>query len=1139
MALQFVLGNSGVGKSYAIYQKTIEESRQFPNRNYLVLVPEQFTMQTQKQLVDLHPAKAIMNIDVLSFARLAYRIFGEVGIESWPVLEETGKSFVLQKIAQEKKKELNILGGNMKKPGYINEMKSMISELMQYRVAPADITKMIAIAKDKPMLQNKLTDLQTIFGGFVNYLQNKNITPEEVLEVASGLINQSALLKNSTIVLDGFTGFTPVQYRLIEELMKHSVQIYITATIDKKENLHTQTSYHNLFHMSREMMDKLRDLANENSITIDKPMWIDGNDKGRLAASPALHFLEQNLFRRRPSQYNQEQDEIHITAMENPFTESEMIATQIRQLIKKEGFRYKDIAIMTGDLETYKELLAPILGREEIPFFADETHSVLMNPFVEYLRSAMDMVVSGMSYESVFRYLRSGMTNVSETDIDILENYVIALGIRGKNKWNETWVRNYRGMDKSQLMLINEIREQFLAEAQEFIDGFSTKGQTVRERTKALYSFILKSEIQAKLKQQEAFFEKHNNGALVKEYAQIYGIIMELLDKLVEVLGDEKISMLDYQQLLEAGFGEAKVGIIPPSADQLVIGDVKRTRLGDIKALFFVGINEGTIPQKSDKGGVLSQLERDFLKGSDVPLSPSAREDIYIQRFYLYQNLTKPAKYLYLSYSLANVVGEGIQAAYLIPTIEKMYPQTKVLEVKANQFDLGRIDSAAQGCAVLPSLLRNLVAGEDDENALQLLTWFMKNDKYHAKVKRLLMAAFYENRADVITKKVAKALYGSTLENSATRLEKFSACTFAHFLEYGLGISERVRYGFDNMDMGNVMHNTLEKFAQRLQNENLDLRNIEDAKRDSFIESSVDEIMVDYGNTIASSSARNKYMVTRIKRIMRRTAWALQEQARSGDFKSSGIEISFAMENQLEAINFTLSEDATMRLKGRIDRVDICETDDKVYVKVIDYKSGNKSLDLIEAYHGLQLQLVVYLNAALEIERKKHTEKFVKPAGIFYYNISDPLISGNGSEDSEQLRNEILKDLRMNGLVSSDDDAVRHLDNTLNIEDNRSSKVIPVTLNKSGSYAKTSKIASEEKFALLSEYVNEKVSEIGERIMAGEVAINPYELGNKHACTYCEYRSICEFDERIKGCNTRRLAQFDEEIIWQKMNKEI
>lgn len=1138
MPLQFILGSSGAGKSHTIYQKIIDESRQFSNRNYIVLVPEQFTMQTQKQLVEMHPAHAIMNIDVLSFARLAYRIFDEVGTKSVPVLEETGKSFVLQKIAQEKKKELKVCGNNMKKPGYISEMKSMISELMQYRIAPVDMDKMIATAEAKPMLKYKLEDVQVIFAGFADYLKGRNITPEEVLEVASIAIPQSEILKNSTIIMDGFTGFTPVQYRLIQALLKSCPKIYVTATIDNREDPFRKDSYHQLFHMSREMIGKLIRLTEEVGTSCDEPIKVSNPNKDRFAKSPALRFLEQNLFRQRPATYEAQQNEISITAAENPAAEAAVVVSQIRRLIKEEGLRYKDIAIITGDLEKYRELLTPFLQSESIPFFADETHSVLMNPFVEFLRSAIDMTVSSLSYESVFRYLRSGMSNVTIADIDMLENYVIALGIRGKAKWSETWVRTYRGMNKAKLLYVNEIREQFLAEISDFLEDFCGRDKTTKERTESLYQFIVKNNIQDKLGEREQYFQTIGEDTLVKEYAQIYGIIMNLLDKLVEVLGTEKISMADYQQLLEAGFGEARVGIIPPSADQLVIGDVKRTRLADIKALFFMGVNEGVIPQKSSKGAVLSEMEREFLKDADVELSPGVREDIYIQRFYLYQNITKPSRHLCLSYAQATSSGEGNVPAYLISLLTKMFTQLEIKEKNLRQPAIDDIDSVARGLDALPNILRSIVAGNQNEEDMQLLRWFLGNDKYRETTKKLLVAAFYESQTDGISAGVARALYGDVIENSATRLEKFSACAFAHFLQYGLCLSKRVEYEFNSMDMGTVMHGALERFTLKLNKENLDLRNVPDEKRDETMCSCVDEVMMDYGNDYINSNARNKYLVARVKRIMQRTAWALQEQARKGDFVPGGVEVSFAMEDGLTSTNIALTNDSMMRLKGRIDRVDVCEDDDKVYVKIIDYKSGNKSLDLIELYHGLQLQLVVYLNAALEIEQKKHVDKPVEPAGIFYYNIGDPLVTVNADDDDAGIKNKILEELRMNGLASTYAKAIEHLDHTLDQGSNNKSKVCAVSLTKDGNYVATSKVINKEQFTAMAEYVSDKVVEIGQQIMAGKVDINPYELKSKNACTYCEYYSICSFDERLNGCHYRQLSSMSEKELWQKISKE-
>jgi len=1136
MSLQFILGSSQVDKSRALYQKIIAESQQYPTNDYLVIVPEQFTMQTQKQLVDMHPARTIMNIDVLSFARLAYRVFEEVGENCPPLLEETGKSFVLQRVVQEKKRELGILGKNMKKAGYIAEMKSMISEFMQYQIAPNDVERLIEKAQGKQMLCHKLKDIKTIYGGFTDYLKDRNITQEEVLEVLSGLIEQSAKVSSSTIILDGFTGFTPVQYQLLRKLLRTCPKVYLNVTLDERLEGAKHNSYHHLFSMSEEMKRSFTAMAHAENVEVEQDIWIDEAKGSRLEIGKALYHLEKNLFRYPFEKYEKEQEEIHIAEAENPSREVENVVEKIHRLVKTRGLRYREIAIMTGDLSGYGEQLVPILKRENIPYFLDQTHSILMNPFVEYLRAVMDMAVSNLSYESVFRYLRSGMSDVATEDIDMLENYVIALGIRGKSRWQESWTRTYRGMDKAKITEINSVREQLLAEVIEFVESFSEKNVTVRKRTESLYEFIVKSQVQEKLKVYEDYFAQEGEAAIVKEYAQIYGIIMNLLDKLVEVLGEEKISRADYQQILETGFAESKVGIIPPSADRIIIGDIERTRLSDIKVLFFVGVNDGIIPQTAGKGGILSENERNFLKENEEPLSPSARENMYIQRFYLYQNMTKPSQDLYLSYSKSSLSGTSNTPAYLIFMICKLFPTIKIEEIGDRPL-IETIESLRQGIDVLADVVRNIAAGDDSEKALQLFQWFFNNPTYKETASRLLQAAFYQNPDDVIEESIARALYGDVLKNSATRLELFSACAFAHFLEYGLGIRARSQYEFNAMDMGNVMHETLEIFAKRLEQEQKDLENISDEYRDNIIENCVDDVMTDYGNTIIDSSARNKYMANRVKRIMRRTVWALQEQVKCGDFKPGGIEISFAMNEDLAAVKFDLSKEATMQLRGRIDRVDVCETADKVYVKIIDYKSGNKSLDLVELYHGLQLQLVVYLNAAMELEQKKHSDKEVKPAGIFYYNIKDPMVDGNGSEDDAVLRSEILKDLKMNGLVLAEPEVIEHLDKAL-ANGNKESFAIPVKYSKDGNFARGSSVIDGEKFKILSKYVNDKIQSIGERIISGEATINPYELNKKNACTYCDYKVVCGFDERICGYEYRRLSQFEEESLWQQMDGE-
>jgi ATP-dependent helicase/nuclease subunit B len=1131
MSLQFVLGNSGAGKSHRLFQHIIQQAMENPTRNYLVIVPEQFTMQTQKELVALSPNHGIMNIDILSFQRLAYRVLAEVGGEKRPILEEIGKTLVIQKIVQEQEKKLEVLGASLKKTGTVSEMKSLVSELMQYDIDSEKLADMIDKSEEKPLLHYKLKDIEVIYKGFVEYLGERYLTGEEVLDVLSERISDSRLMKNCEVVLDGFTGLTPVQNKLMRKILTLSEKVWVTVTLSEAAGKENLKSPQHLFHMSALMMERFAEIAKEERVEVLEDIWIRPSKKSRFAHAPALNYLEQHLFRYGNHHYEEEQDEIEIFTAVNPKAEVQEIARRIRQLVRTKGYQYRDFAVITGDLAVYGSYARQVMDKCEIPCFVDEKHSILMNPFVEYLRAALNMLTEQFSYESVFRYLRCGLSSVSGIEIDMLENYCVAVGVRGWKQWSEHWVRRYRGMEEGSIETLNEIKNRFIAQTGEFAEKMRQREQTVEERTRILYAFICEGRIQEKLHEKELFFESQGEQALAKEYAQIYGIIMSLLDKLVQILGSEKISLEDYQQLLEAGFLEARVGIIPPTADQVLVGDMERTRLKDIRVLFFAGVNDTVIPKRKENGGLLSDLDREYLGERKIELAPTSREAMYIQKFYLYLNITKPDTRLVLSYAKSSGQGQAQGPAYLISMICRLFPDIRVQESGEN--GIWMAEQASQAADVLLAGLSRAQEEEPDEEWKQLLQWFLNSPAWQEKCRRWMNSAFMKNPVDKLGNSVARALYGTTLDNSATQLERFCACAFAHFLQYGLEISERPEYEFRPVDMGNVVHQALEQFAKNLKKHRLSWRNLTREQREQLIDESVEEMIHDYGNTILESSARNRYMITRVKRILRRTVWALQEQLKVGKYEPGSFEISFAMEDHLEAIHFDLSEDEKLRLRGRIDRLDTYEEGDKVYVKVIDYKSGNTSMDLIALYHGLQLQLVVYMNAALEIEQREHPESQVEPAGIFYYHVKDPLLEGSPDEDEEAISRKILQELKVNGLVRSEKKIISDMDETL--ENGKKSLVIPVAYNKDGSLSRYSQTAGLEDFRSLSGYVNRKIEEIGKRIMAGEAQTDPYKLRKRTACDFCTFRSICGFDEKIPGYYYRNLPLFDNEKVWAEM----
>ena len=1106
MSLQFIIGNSGTGKSFTAYQKVIREAIDHPEKMFYVIVPEQFTMQTQKILVEMHPQKGILNIDVLSFERLAYRIFEEVGGDTRKVLEETGKNMILQKMVQMNQKKLTYLKNQMKKSGYLDEVKSLISEFMQYEVHEEELDKMIEDASDKPLLQMKLKDVAVLYQAFRDYLSDHFMTAEEVLEVLAKEIPFSKKLKGSTVVLDGYTGFTPVQHTVIRELLQVCERVSVTVTMDVREQLLAKGKPHELFYMSHKMIRSLSEFTKD----MEEPIWIKPGSESRFAAAPALNFLEQNLFRYHRKTYEKEQDEVQIFQAGNPEREMEETARRISRLIREKEYRYGQIAVITGNLEEYGSIARHVFEDAGISFFVDEKHSVLMNPFVEYLRAALEMVVQGFSYESVFRYLRCGMSDLSRGEVDILENYVIALGIRGFRKWKEPWVRIYRGMDPAAIMEINEIRERFVEEIQELAEGFSGKKKTIGEYSRYLYDFIVKSHVQEKLKQQELTFKEQGDRAMEKEYAQIYGIVMELLDKMVSILGEETVAPEEFRQLLETGMTQAKVALIPPGVDQVLIGDMERTRLKDIRALFFVGVNEGCIPKNTESGGILTEMDRDFLGGQGIELAPGPKELMNMQRFYLYLNLTKPCEKLSLSYSQSNGKGEAVGPAFLIRTIQMLFPKIRTERAEEPEDELELLETPNTSIGYL---LENLTDEEKrKENPLfaELYSWYLNSPKYRTVAEKLTDAAFLHKPVDQISKSVAKALYGEISPNGATRLERFSACAFAHFLKYGLEVTERAEYEFRAMDMGNIIHQALEDFAKELRDKQMEWSELKDDERDAIADACLNKVAADYGNTILQSSARNHYMIERTRRILRRTVWALQEQLKNGKFRPEGFEVSIG--------------------GGRIDRLDVMKEDNKVYVKIIDYKTGNTSFDLVSIYYGLQMQLVVYMDAAMQAEQRKHPDCQIRPAGIFYYNLKDPMLQKEMEEDLDELDPEIFKKLKMNGLVMEDRDVIESLD--------RTTISLPLSYTTKGALRKGSSVASETEFELLDAYVKKKITDIRESILDGNAEVSPYEMGNRNACTYCPYQGTCGFDRKIPGYEFRRLKQFADEEIWKAFAKE-
>ena len=997
--------------------------------------------------------------------------------------------------------------------------------------------KLITSAQKRGALAMKLKDLKTLYRGFQDYIRDHFITTEETLDVLRRSLSKSKILKGSVVVFDGFTGFTPIQNRLIQELMRVCAETIVTVTIGVGEDPYKMDGEQKLFHLSKKTVADLEKLAAEAEVERGEDLFVKGGPN-RFAKAPALHYLEQNLFRYQYEPYAGEQQEIHMFEALSPREEVHQTALYIRHLIREQGMTYRDIAVVIGDLEGYASYVETEFGQLEIPCFLDRTRGIVLNPMIEYIKSALQLYIKDFSYDTVFHFLRSGMADISREEIDELENYVIRTGARGYRTYSRLFTRrteelqeNAEGSEQAEektMERLNRIRQQFMDAVEILHMGSQEKAG---DYVSHLYDFLEQNQVQQKLLNYQQQFEKEGDLSRAREYAQIYRLVMDLLDQVYELLGEEEISRQEFADILEAGFGEITVGTIPQNVDRIVVGDMERTRLKQVKVLFFLGVNDGNIPKNASKGGIISDMDREFLIESGTEMAPSPRQQMYIQRLYLYLNMTKPSEQLYLSYAKVNSEGKGIRPSYLIDTVRKLFPAMSV-EYPQNRSRLEQIEGKQEGARYLAEELREYVEGTLPEEERQDFYLMYRAYEADAAGRDLLTrAAFRRYRESGLSRIVARALYGQQLENSVSRLETYAACACRHFLQYGLSLQEREEFGFEASDMGTVYHAVLENFAGKLAESNLTWWDFTEDFAAKAVKESVEAYAATYGETVLYSSARNEYAITRMSRILTRTVLTLQKHLKQGSFQPDDYELSFRFAEDLDSIHVDLSEDEKMHLQGRIDRIDVSEDAEHVYVKVIDYKSGNRKFDLAALYYGLQLQLVVYMNAAMEMESRKHPDKEIVPAALLYYHIDDPTIETPVELTDEQINEQILAKLRMNGVVNSDPEVVERLDRYMQDK----SVVIPVEKKKDGSFSARSGVLSREEMQLISSYVDAKIRSIGREILDGKIAANPYEKGNEEACTYCAYKKVCGFDGSIPGYEKRQLEDLDKQALMQRM----
>lgn len=1153
MGLQLVLGGSGSGKTTFLCEGLIDKSKNIKDGHFLIIVPEQYTMEMQKNIVRLSKEMGTMNIDILSFDRLAKRIFDEVGISHFSVLDDTGKCLIIRKIIEENKDNLVMFGQKAGMTGFIDEVKSIVSELYQYGIGENELDKIIEMTEKKPLLNAKLKDIRLIITKIKEKIQDNFVINEELLQRVCELIPKSELMDNCYIVFDEYTGFTPVQYKVISNLLENAKEVSVALTIRDGDKIDFDKANPDtdVFGIAIKTVCKLKEIAKDLDVEIYSDIILNKNKFYN--EKKDLYFLEKNLFKFGIKPYEDNTENISIHVCNNAFDEADYVAYNIKKLVIKSGYRFKDIAVVTPDIEGYYRAINESFYKHDIPCFIDYKRSIITNPMVETIRAALEIVEDNYSYDAVFRYLKTGMSSLSMDEVDIFENYVIKMGIKGRSRYEKNI------QDES----LELIRRKFFDDINDIYElmGRGRKAK-VSDALTVLYNFVLKLNMEEKIYRYAKAFKTDNDLSREKEYSQTYGKVMELFDKAVGLIGDEKMTIRDLAAVLDSGFEEIKVGVIPPTLDRVVVGDIERTRLNNVKVLFLIGANDGLIPKSEGKGGIITRNERNFLYENEVTLAPTTKENAFIQKYYLYILLTKMSDKLFISFKRIGSEGSVARQSYIIQNIIKMFPKVTVVneDRKVESEKLQKITNYSSAKEFLAENIYDYLYRDLDDYDKKLFreiySFCVNND---IDISKYIEAAGFNVGVTPISQAVAKAIYGVNLHNSVSRLENFAACAYRHFLDYGLALQPRREYEIGHNDMGNIYHKSIELFFKKVTDRKISWEKMDDEIRELLVKESMREAVALEGSDVFSDTARNAYVLEKINRITGKTVKVLQEQIKAGKFVPTDFEVRFSSDYGLDNLKYVYEDGSQMGLRGVIDRVDYYNDGDDIYVKIIDYKSGNKKMELQDIYNGLQLQLVLYMEAAVEFAKRKNEGKNIIPAGMFYYNIDDPVIDGEnvgmteGKTEEEKkvileiAKRQVLEQLRPIGMFNEQKYILEAFDKNLDelMERQGNSIAFPANYGKRGMKKNDNAITVEQMETLI-KFVHNKVGELGGRILQGEIDLNPYinqsvhGILNEHSvpCTYCEYNGICGFDRRVKGCNYRRFEKLDNSAIWEKMREE-
>ena len=1121
VSLRLICGRAGTGKSQFCLEEIVKKQKE--QQKIYMITPEQFSYTAEKKLLDKMPEGASIYAEVLTFKRMAHRMKTKVGGSTKVNLSASGKAILIDRILGEQKKKLRFLG---KSDQNIEMVERQLTEFKKHNITIEAIRKVLEKVEE-PYLVAKLTDMLLLYQKWEEKIENQYIDENDSLTILAEQLEQTKEFKDAYFYLDEFVGFTQQEYRIVEILLQRAKQVNITIGTDSLILDKEQES--DIFYSNKETAKRLMEIAERNQITIENPVWLL---EPKRFENEELKHLERNIYAVPYQIYPKEKkvEAISLFLASNAYTEIEHVAEEIEDLVRNKGYRYKDIAIITKDLGTYSHLCKAIFEKYDIPVFLDEKKQLNQNNLAQYLLAILEIFAKNWSYEAVFSYIKTGFLNLEDDEIALLENFCRKWGIKG-NKWLEEW--NYEEktpQTEEKMQIIEAARKQVVIPLQKLKEAMSGQ-RTVESFTKQIYLFLIENGIDKQLQEREKELEEEGKIELAKEQKMAWNVIMEVLDEIVMVLASEKITFHQYSQLLKTGLKNSSLGKIPEVMDQVMVGDIDRTRTHTVKAIFMIGVNDGVFPTIYKEEGFFNDKDREYLKVQGVELAKGTLERLYEDNFAIYKAFTVASQKIYLSYPSTDSEGGALRPSMLIGRIKKIFPNLQ------EQSDLSekqsKMTNQKASFETLVTKLEELKEGKEIEDIwFQIYKAFEEDEKWKDKIEAIKKAITKTNKLEPITKENSEKLYGDTLHTSVSRLEQYRSCPFSYFLQYGLNLSEKTEFKVQAVDTGSFMHEVIDTFFETVRENGYHYKDLEEQEVKEMIDTIVEEKLASPRNYIFRSNQKYQLLAMRLKRVIYTSMKYILQSLKNSDFEVYGNEVEFKKGKQYPPIELALKDGKRVEITGKIDRVDIAKTEKGEYIRIIDYKSSVKNIDLNEVMAGIQIQLLTYLDATCK-------EENMLPAGTLYFSLLDPIVQAEGRIEEETLNKEIAKRFRMQGFILADVEMVKKMDKTL---EKGASAIVPAYLDKDGnlSMAKSNAVTKEE-FEVLQKYTNGLIQQIAEEIYAGKIALEPYynSKNKKTPCEYCPYKEICQFEPKEEGCKYRYIAKKEKQEIMQQMQKEV